>query len=60
MTLLNSLAALWSLGLLVVAVGVLLWFAYRICLRRMFRVRGIANARERRLMREAAQRGAGR
>ena len=53
----SSLAALWELTLLVAAMGVLLWFIYRIYLRIILRARRIAHARDKRLLREAAERG---
>jgi hypothetical protein len=52
-----QLAAFWNLILLIVVVGTLLWFIYGFFLRRLIRVRRIANARSRRMMREAAGRG---
>jgi hypothetical protein len=55
----SNLAAVWSLLLLVVVIGTLLWFFYWFFLRRMIRVRRIANARLKRMMREAAARESG-
>jgi hypothetical protein len=52
----SSLAALWYLALLVLAVGTLLWFFYWIYLRRILRARRIAHARDKRMLREAAER----
>ncbi len=43
---------LWSLGLVIAAAASLLWFVYSICLRRLWRVRRIANIRLRRLLSE--------
>ncbi|MBZ5704416.1 MAG: hypothetical protein LAN63_03625 [Acidobacteriia bacterium] len=54
----SSLAALWYLALLVLAVGTLLWFFYWIYLRRILRARRIAHARDKRMLREAAERQA--
>jgi cytochrome c-type biogenesis protein CcmH/NrfF len=53
---LNNLAALWNLALLVVVVGTLLWFFYWIYLRRILRARRMAHARDKRMLREAAER----
>ena len=52
----SSLATLWYLALLVLAVGTLLWFFYWIYLRRILRARRIAHARDKRMLREAAER----
>jgi len=43
---------LWSLGLLLAAGLTLVWFVYSVCLRRLLRVRRIANIRLRRMLRE--------
>jgi hypothetical protein len=51
-----NLAAVWNLLLLLAAAGALLWFLYWFLLRRLIRARRIANARERRMLREAAER----
>ena len=56
---LNNLAALWNLLLLLATIAVLGWFVYWILLRRLIRARRIAGARERRMLREAAEREAG-
>lgn len=48
----HNFLALWAFGLLVFAVGTLLWFIKSFCLRRILRARRIANARMNRLMRE--------
>jgi hypothetical protein len=48
----NNLMALWAFGLLVAAVGTLVWFARSFFLRRILRARRIANARMNRLLRE--------
>jgi len=58
-TLLNSLGAIWNLALLVVAGAILLWFLYWFGLRRLIRARRIAGAREKRMLREAAERESG-
>jgi hypothetical protein len=52
-----QLAAFWNLLLLIAVLGTLLWFVYGFFLRRLIRARKIANARSRRMMREAAERG---
>lgn len=49
----HNFLALWAFGLLVFAVGTLLWFIKSFCLRRILRARRIANARMNRLMRES-------
>ncbi|HUE53144.1 MAG TPA: hypothetical protein VMO80_12435 [Terriglobales bacterium] len=59
MTLLSNAAAVWNLILLVAAVGTLVGFLYWFALRRIIRARKIASARDRRLLREAAEREAG-
>ena len=56
MKILSNLAAVWNLILLLAAVGTLTWFLYWFGLRRVIRARRIAGARERRLLREAAER----
>jgi hypothetical protein len=55
-TLIGNLAAFWNLLLLIVVVATLLWFFYSIYVRRIWRARRIAHARERRMLREAAER----
>ena len=45
-------ANLWSLGLVLAAGVTLVWFAYKVCLRRLLRVRRIANIRLQRMLRE--------
>jgi hypothetical protein len=52
----SGLATLWYLALLVLAVGTLLWFFYWIYLRRILRARRITHARDKRMLREAAER----
>jgi len=54
-----QLAAFWNLLLFLILAGTLLWFFYGFFLRRLIRARRIANARSRRMMREAAERGTG-
>jgi len=56
MTLLSNAAAIWNLILLLVAGGTLAWFLYWFGLRRFIRAKRIAGARERRMLREAAER----
>jgi len=53
---LDNVAAFWNLLLLAAVIGTLLWFFYSIYLRRVWRARRIAHARERRMLREAAER----
>ncbi len=60
MSILSNLAAIWNLLLLMAAVGTLAWFLYWFVLRRLIRARKIAGARDRRLLREAAERESGR
>jgi F0F1-type ATP synthase membrane subunit b/b' len=55
---LSSLAALWNLLALFLSLGVLLWFLYWFVLRRLIRAKKIASARERRMLKEAAERDA--
>jgi hypothetical protein len=57
---LDNFAALWSLLLLVATIVVLLWFVYWFLLRRIVRARKISGARDRRMLREAAERESGR
>jgi len=56
MSLLYNAAAFWNLILLAVAIAVLGWFFYWFGLRRLIRARRIAGLRERRMLREAAER----
>jgi hypothetical protein len=49
---LRGIANWWSLALVLGSVGVLLWFVYSFCLRRLLRVRRIANIRLRRMLEE--------
>jgi len=51
-----NLAAIWNLILLLAAAGALVWFLYWFVLRRLIRARRIAAVRERRMLREAAER----
>jgi hypothetical protein len=55
-TFLSNAAALWNLILLLVVIGTLGWFLYWFLLRRLVRARRIAGFRERRMLREAAER----
>ena len=57
-TLLSNAAALWNLLLLLLVIAVLIWFFYWFGLRRLIRARKIAGARDRRMLREAAEREA--
>jgi hypothetical protein len=54
----SGVAALWELAVLVLAAGTLLWFFCWIYLRRILRARRIAHARDKRMLREAAERQA--
>ena len=56
MNFLSGVANLWNLALLVVVLGTLLWFIYSFALRRLIRARRIEGLRNKRLMREAAER----
>ena len=56
MRILSNLAAIWNLILLLAAIAVFTWFLCWFVLRRLIRARRIAGARERRLLREAAER----
>lgn len=51
----HNFLALWAFGLLVLAIGTLLWFIKSFFLRRILRARRIANARMNRLMRESME-----
>ena len=59
-TLLSNAAALWNLILLAAAIAILIWFFYWFGLRRLIRARKIAGVRDRRMLREAAERESGR
>jgi hypothetical protein len=48
----RGLANVWGVGLIVAAAGTLAWFVYSVCLRRLLRVRRIANIRLRRILEE--------
>ena len=56
MSLLYNAAAFWNLIVLAIAIAVLGWFFYWFGLRRLIRARRIAGLRERRMLREAAER----
>ena len=49
---LRSLANFWTLGTVLLAFAVLAWFVYTAFLRKLLRVRRIANLRLRRLLEE--------
>jgi hypothetical protein len=49
---LHALANFWNLALLLAVVVTLLWFIYRVFLRKLIRARRIANLRLARMMRE--------
>jgi hypothetical protein len=53
---LTNLAAFWNLILLAAAFVTLGWFFYAVFLKKILRARRIANARERRLLRESSLR----
>jgi len=55
-SLLSNFAAIWNLILLLAAIGVLIWFLYWFGLRRIIRAKRIAGSRDRRMLREAAER----
>ena len=57
LTLLGHLENIGSLLLFIVAAATLLWFAYWVLLRRIFRVWRISRIRSRRLLAEATRRG---
>ena len=48
-------ANVWSLGLVLAAVGTLAWFVYAVFLRRYWRMRRIANFRLKRMLAENGQ-----
>jgi hypothetical protein len=50
MELVQWLANVWSVGLLAVIAGTLLWFVYWVFLRRLWRAKHIANIRLRRIL----------
>jgi predicted permease len=55
-TLLSNFAAIWNLILLLAVIGILFWFFYWFGLRRIIRAKRIASSRDRRMLREAAER----
>ena len=55
-TLLSNAAAIWNLLLLLAVAVTLVWFFYWFGLRRLIRARRIATSRDRRMLREAAER----
>jgi hypothetical protein len=55
-TLLSNVAAIWNLLLLAAAIGTLGGFFYWFGLRRIIRAKRIASSRDRRMLREAAER----
>jgi phosphotransferase system glucose/maltose/N-acetylglucosamine-specific IIC component len=58
-SILSNAAALWNLILLLVVMGTLVGFLYGFVFRRLIRKRRIAGARDRRMLREAAERESG-
>ncbi len=59
-SILSNAAALWNLILLLAVIGTLVGFLYGFVFRRLVRARRIAGARDRRMLREAAERESGR
>jgi len=55
MELLHGIANVWSLGLVAAIAATLIWFVYAVCLRRLLRVRRIANIRLKRIIAENMQ-----
>jgi hypothetical protein len=55
-SILSNAAALWNLVLLLAAIAILAGFLYGFVFRRLVRRRRIAGARDRRMLREAAER----
>lgn len=53
---LRNVFALANIALFLFAAAVLAWFLYAVILRRLWRARRIANARMRRMLREAGER----
>jgi len=53
---LENLGAMGNLLLLLFSAGTLAWFLFYFVLRRLIRARRIAHARDRRMLREAAER----
>jgi hypothetical protein len=58
-SLLSNAAAFWNLILLLAVIGILSAFLYGFVFRRLVRKRRIAGARDRRMLREAAERESG-
>jgi len=58
-SILSNAAALWNLILLLAVIGTLVWFLYGFVFRWLVRARRIAGARDRRMLREAAERESG-
>jgi hypothetical protein len=48
----RSVANFWTVGLIFATAGTLMWFVYRVSLRKLWRVRRIANIRLRRILEE--------
>ena len=59
MTFLSNLAAFWNLAIMILTGAALAGFVYLFVLRRLIRARRIAGARDRRMLREAAEREVG-
>jgi predicted permease len=58
-SLLSNAAAVWNLILLLAVIATLVGFLYGFVFRRLVRKRRLAGARDRRMLREAAQRESG-
>ena len=58
-SILSNAAALWNLLLLLAVIAILILFLYGFVFRRLVRARKIAGARDRRMLREAAERESG-
>jgi hypothetical protein len=56
MNFINGVANVWNFVLFVVALATVVWFVYSFALRRLLRARRIEGLRNKRLMREAAER----
>jgi type IV secretory pathway VirB3-like protein len=53
----TNIAAIWNLVMVLVVAVTLCGFVYFLVVRRLWRIRQIAAAKERRMLREAAERG---
>jgi len=57
MSVLTNVAALWNLLMVLAVAATLCGFVYFFVLRRFWRIRQMAASKERRMLREAAERG---